>query len=59
MELLDFKIVLAKSLIGTYNSRNQNTTVGHVSRWDLRHSSVRCTFQFFKQREENVDTIIL
>ena len=32
MELLDFKIVLEKSLIGTYNSRSRNTPVSHVSR---------------------------
>ena len=31
MELLDFKIVLAKSLIGTYNSPSRNTLVSHVS----------------------------
>ena len=31
MELLDFKIVLAKSSIGTYNSRSRNRPVSHVS----------------------------
>ena len=32
MELLDFKILLAKSLVGIYNSRCQNTPASHVSR---------------------------
>ena len=32
MELLDFIIVLAKPLIGTYNSRSRKTPVIHVSR---------------------------
>ena len=32
MEFLDSKIVLAKSLIGTCNSRSGNTPVSHVSR---------------------------
>ena len=40
MELLDFKIVLAKSLIGTYNSRTQNTPVSHVSRREVLPASV-------------------
>ena len=31
MELIDFKIILAKSLIVTYNIRSQNTPVSHVS----------------------------
>ena len=31
MELLDFKIVLAKPLVGTYNSRSRNTLASHVS----------------------------
>ena len=31
MELLDFRTVLAKSLIGTYNSRSRNTPVSHMS----------------------------
>ena len=40
MELLDFKIVLAKSLIGTYNSRSRNTPVSHVSRREVLPASV-------------------
>ena len=40
MELLDFKIVLAKSLIGTYNSRGRNTPVSHVSRREVLPASV-------------------
>ena len=35
MELLDFKIVLAKSLGGTYNSRSRNTPASHVSRQEV------------------------
>ena len=35
MELLDFKIVLAKSLIGMYNSCSQNTPVSHMSRQEV------------------------
>ena len=31
MELLDFRTVLAKSLIGKYNSRSRNTPVSHMS----------------------------
>ena len=40
MELLDFKIVLAKSLIGTYNSCSRNTSVSHVSRQEVLPASV-------------------
>ena len=40
MELLDFKTVLAKSLIGTYNSRCRNIPVGHVSRREVLPASV-------------------
>ena len=40
MELLDFKIVLAKSLIGKYNSRSRNTLFSHVTRRDLLPASV-------------------
>ena len=40
MELIDFKIVLARSLIGTYNSRIRNTAVSHVSRRKLLPASV-------------------
>ena len=40
MELLDFKTVLAQSLIGTYNSRSRNTPVTHVSRREGPPASV-------------------
>ena len=40
VELLDFKIVLAKSLIGTCNSPSRNTSVSHVSRRDVLPASV-------------------
>ena len=40
MELLDFKIVLAKSLISTYNSSSRNTPVSHVSRREVLPASV-------------------
>ena len=40
MELLDFKIVLAKTLIGTYNSRSRNTPVSHVSHQEVLPASV-------------------
>ena len=40
MELLDFKTVLAKLLIGTYNSRCRNTPVSHVSRREVLPASV-------------------
>ena len=40
MELLDFKIVLAKSLVGTYNSRSRNTPASHVSRREVLPASV-------------------
>ena len=58
MELLDFKIVLAKSLIGTYNIRSRNTPFSHVS-CRVLPASVPLVSQFFKQREENEDTVIL
>ena len=35
-----FKIVLAKSLICTYNSRRRNTPVSHVSRQELTASII-------------------
>ena len=35
MELLDYKIALAKSLIGTYNSRSRNTPVSQASRREV------------------------
>ena len=40
MDLLDFKIVLAKSLIGSYNSRSRNTPASHVSRCEVLPASV-------------------
>ena len=44
MELLDFKIVLAKSLIGTYNSYSRNAPVRHVSRREVLPASVPLHF---------------
>ena len=40
MELLDFKSVLAKSLVGTYNSRSRYTPASHVSRREVLPASV-------------------
>ena len=40
MELLDFKIVLANSLIGTYDIRSRNTWVSHVPRREVLPASV-------------------
>ena len=40
MELLDFKIVLTKSLIGTYNSFNRNAPVSHVSLLEVLPASL-------------------
>ena len=40
MELLDFKIVLAKSLIGTYNNRSRNTPASDVSCREVLPASV-------------------
>ena len=40
MELLDFKIILAKSWIGACNSRSQNTLVSHVSHSEVLLISV-------------------
>ena len=40
MELLDFKMVLAKSLIGMYNNHSRNTPVSHASRRKLLPASV-------------------
>ena len=34
-ELVDLKLVLAKSLISTHNSRSRNTLVRHVSRREV------------------------
>ena len=39
-ELLNFKFVLAKSMIGTYNSCSRNTPVSHVSRREALQDSV-------------------
>ena len=59
MELLDFKIVPAKSLIIKYNSRSRNTPFSHVTRREVLPAIVLLHLQFFKQREENVNTAIL
>ena len=40
MELVDFKIVLAKSLIGTYDSPSRNIPARHVSRREVLPASV-------------------
>ena len=40
IELLDFKIILTKSLIGTYNFRSRNTAVSHNSRREILPASV-------------------
>ena len=40
MELLDFKIILAKSWIGACNGRSRNTPVSHVSHWEVLSVSV-------------------
>ena len=40
IELLDFKIVLATSLIGTYNNSSRNTPVRYVSRREVLPASV-------------------
>ena len=40
MELLDFKTVLAKSLIGTYNTRSRNKPISHVSPREILPASV-------------------
>lgn len=39
MELLDFKIVVAKSLIGTYNNRIRSSSLSHASRREVFPSS--------------------
>ena len=44
MELPDLKIVLAKSLIGANNSRNQNTPVSHMSRRVLQTTRGKCRY---------------
>ena len=40
MEFLDFKIALAKLLIGTYKSYSRNTPASHVSRREVLPASV-------------------
>ena len=59
MELLDFRIVLAKSLVGTYNSRSQNTPASH----DLIEKYCQQVYlfisQFYNKQEESVATAIL
>ena len=40
MELLDFKIVIAKSLIGAYDSRFRNTSITHTSLREVLPASV-------------------
>ena len=40
MKLLDFKIALAKSLNGTYNSRSRNTPVSHVPHREVLPASL-------------------
>ena len=40
MELLDFKVVLVKLLIGMYNSHSRNTSVSHVSLREVPLASV-------------------
>ena len=40
MELLDFKVFLAKSLTGRYNNCSRNTPVSHVSRQEVLPASV-------------------
>ena len=59
MELLDFKIVLAKSLVGTYNSRSRNTPASHVSRREVLPASALFISQFYNKQEESVYTAIL
>ena len=44
MELLHSEIVLAQSLIGTYNSRSRNTPASHVSRREVLPASVPLHF---------------
>ena len=50
MELLDFKIVLAKSLVGTYNSRSRNTPASHVSRREVLPASVSLSSKTNKRK---------
>ena len=59
MELLDFKIILAKSLISKYNSRSRNTPVSHVSCRKVLPTSVPLHFLVLQKLEESVDSVIL
>ena len=49
MELLELKLVLAKSLIGLYNSRSRNTLVRHVSRREVLPASVQLHLQVLQK----------
>ena len=49
MELLDLKLVLAKSLIGTHNSRSRNTLVRHVSHREVLPAIVLLHFPVLQQ----------
>ena len=52
MELVDFKIVIAKSLIGPYNSRCRNTSITHTPRPSPRSPSRIC-FTAFTSNSDN------
>ena len=41
MELLDFIIFIAKSLIGAHNSRCRNKSITQTSRWEVFPTSVQ------------------
>ena len=49
MELLELKLVLAKSLIGLYNSRSRNTLVRHVYRREVLPASVQLNLQVLQK----------
>ena len=59
MESLHLKIVLAKSLIGTYNSAVEMHWSVMCLRVEYFQLVSHYTSQFFEEREENVDTAIL
>ena len=48
-QLLDFKTVLAKSLVGTYYSRSRNTPASHVSRREVLPASIPLLLQVLQQ----------
>ena len=48
-DLVDFKLVLAKSLISTHNSRSRNTLVRHVSRREVLPASVLLHLPVFQK----------